>query len=296
MTIPAQSVERTRLYQRLEHLFIGRAKVNILAEIIKALELLTLVPRCDYLLHRLTADALNGRKTESNHFLLLITVTFIQRRKINPALIYIRRQNLNPHPAALTDIINDLIRITHLVRQQRRHKLDRPVRLHIRRLIRNKRIPRRVTLIETVPRKPLNQLEYLLGLLRFQSLLRTPLDESLFLLRYGPGLFLADCLNQRIRLPQRYVTEPVANPHHLLLVNHDAVRFFEHLFHNRMRQLPPRPVLAVNVISNQNHRPRPVQRVGRYQILNPVRHHLHQQILHPARLELEHSLRLTAGE
>ena len=223
-------------------------------------------------------------------------MTFIQRRKINPAFIYIRRQNLNPNSAALTDIINNLVRITHLVRQQRRHKLDRPVSLHIRSLIRDKRISRRVTLIETVPRKSLNQLKYLFRLLRLQPLLRTPFYKSLFLLRYGPGLLLTNCLNQRISLSQRYVTEPVAYPHHLLLVNHNAVRLVEHLFHNRMRQLPPRSVLAVNVITNQNHRPRPVQRVGRNQILNPVRNHLHQQILHPPRFELEHSLGLPTGE
>ena len=56
-----------------------------------------------------------------------------------------------------------------------------------------------------------------------------------------------------------------------------------------MRQAPLGAMLAVDVIRNQDHRPRAIERVGGDQIFDPVGLHLHQQVLHTARLELENT-------
>ena len=55
-------------------------------------------------------------------------------------------------------------------------------------------------------------------------------------------------------------------------------------------------MLAVDVVGDQDHRAGAVQGVGGDQVLDAVRLHLHQQVLHPARFELEHALGLAVGE
>ena len=51
-------------------------------------------------------------------------------------------------------------------------------------------------------------------------------------------------------------------------------------------------MLAIAIQRNQLHRPRAIQRIGRNQILQPIRLHLHQQILHPTGFKLKNPLRL----
>ena len=55
-------------------------------------------------------------------------------------------------------------------------------------------------------------------------------------------------------------------------------------------------MLPLDVIGNQLHRPRAIERVSGDQFLDPLGVHLHQQVLHPAGLELEHALRPPLGE
>src|SRR3546814_5804781 len=65
----------------------------------------------------------------------------------------------------------------------------------------------------------------------------------------------------------------------------------------RMRVLHLRaPVLALDEVRDQVHRPRPEQRVQRDQALEPIRLRALEQLAHAARLELEHRDGLAPGE
>ncbi len=55
-------------------------------------------------------------------------------------------------------------------------------------------------------------------------------------------------------------------------------------------------VLAVDVVGDQDHRAGAVEGVGGDQVLDAVRLHLHQQVLHAAGFELEDALGLAVGE
>src|SRR3546814_16628941 len=56
------------------------------------------------------------------------------------------------------------------------------------------------------------------------------------------------------------------------------------------------PVLALDEVRDQVHRPRPEQRVQRDQVLEPIRLRALEQLAHAARLELEHRDGVAAGE
>ncbi len=63
-----------------------------------------------------------------------------------------------------------------------------------------------------------------------------------------------------------------------------------------MRGVPRLAVLAAAVIGDVGHRPRPEQRAGGDQILEPVGPHLAQRVPHAGRLELEHAARVAARQ
>ena len=55
-------------------------------------------------------------------------------------------------------------------------------------------------------------------------------------------------------------------------------------------------VLAIAIQRDQFHRPRAIEGVGGDQIVQPVRPHLHQQILHSAGFKLEDALGFAAAK
>ena len=235
-------------------------------------------------------DALDRRQAEADHALAALAGLLVQRREIDIAVVDVRRHHLDAHLPALADVLDDLVRVAHFVGQQGRHELDGPVGLHVRRLVRDERVPRRVALVEAVAREPLDQLEDLLRLVLLQALADAAGEEPLLLLLDDAGLLLADRLDERVCVAQRDVPQPVADLHDLFLVGHDAVGLFEDLGHDRVGQGPFGAVLAVDVVGDQDHRAGTVQGVGGDQVLDAVRLHLHQQVLHPARFELEDAL------
>jgi hypothetical protein len=96
--------------------------------------------------------------------------------------------------------------------------------------------------------------------------------------------------------PDRFL-RPVGHGDARILVDtHDAVGLLEDLGHDGVGQGPFGAVLAVDVIGNQNHRAGAIQGVGGDEVLDAVRPHLHQQVLHAARFELEDALGPAAGE
>ena len=150
--------------------------------------------------------------------------------------------------------------------------------------------------IKTISGEFFDQFINVIGLFFGQPLADTALDKA-FLSGIDNGLFLlADRLNQPIRLPQRNIPQPVTNPHHLFLVDHNTEGLFQHLTHDRMRHLPLGPVFSLDKVRDQRHRSRSIQRIGRDQILQSVRPQFHQQILHPAGFKLEHTLGPSGSE
>ncbi|OQA00699.1 MAG: hypothetical protein BWY71_00651 [Planctomycetes bacterium ADurb.Bin412] len=269
------------------------------------------LPRPDNLFHRPYPDSFHRRQPKPDMLPLAITVLrflfgrtgrfplfllrrvllVINDRKIGKTLIDVRRQNIDPHLPAFVNIFGHLLRRSHFKRQQRRHELRRIMRLEIRRLKCQNRILAGVALVESIAPEPLDQLKNFLGLL-FGNPFRKASGQKGILLGLNDAVFLlADRLDQPVRPRQRQVPQPVQDLHHLLLIHHDPVGFLEHLFHDRVRQRPALSVLAAVIIRNQRHRPRPVERIGRNQIFNPVRPHILQQIPHPVRFKLEHALR-----
>ena len=144
-----------------------------------------------------------------------------------------------------------------------------------------------MALIKSVSGKAFDQLKNIFRLFFLQALIDAPADKSFLLLGDRLSLLFTYRLNKSVSLAKRYISQPITDQHHLLLVHHNAVRFFKDLGHDRMRQRPFRSVFTVDVIRYQYHRSRPIERIGRDKVLEPVRLHLHQQILHPAGLELK---------
>ena len=103
---------------------------------------------------------------------------------------------------------------------------------------------------------------------------------------------LAHRAAQQIRSPQAVARHLLGDLHHLFLIDHDAVGLGQDLVQFRMRRLPFLAVLALAIIGNIGHRPRPVQRHRRDQILEPVGPHLPQHVAHALAFTLEHPARI----
>ena len=108
---------------------------------------------------------------------------------------------------------------------------------------------------------------------------------------------LADRATERLRLGRREAGELLRDLHVLLLVDADPVRVAvigsQPLVDVRDRLAA---VLARRVARDVLHRPRPVERDERDQVLELRRLHLAQRVAHPGRLELEDAGRVRAGE
>ncbi|MBA7658542.1 hypothetical protein ES703_66498 [subsurface metagenome] len=175
-------------------------------------------------------------------------MAFVKRGKVDAAFVNIRREHLDAHSFGFVDVVDDLVGVAHFIRQQSRHKLDRPIGLHIRGLVCDEGVAGRMTFVEAIAGESFDKLENLLSLASGQTLINAARYKSFSFLGDGSGLFFAYRLDKPIGFTQRDVTEPVANAHHLFLVDHNAVRFTEDFGHNRMRQGPFRSVFSVDVI------------------------------------------------
>ena len=296
MAVAAKPVEGAALDQGLDHLLVDGPQVHVLAEVKQTLEPPDALAGLDHVLDGFFAHALDRRQPEANHALIALAGLLVQRREIDVAVVDVGRHDLDAHPLAFGDVLDDLLRVAHFVGQQGRHELDGIVRLQIGRLVGDERIARRVALIEAIAGEPLDQFENLLGLVLLQALGDAAGEEPLFLLLNDGDLLLADGLDERVCVAQRDVAQPVANTHNLLLIYHNSVGLLEDLGHDRVGQGPFGAVLAVDVVRDQGHRAGAVEGVGGDQVLDAVRLHLHQQVLHAAGFELEHALGLAVDE
>ena len=123
------------------------------------------------------------------------------------------------------------------------------------------------------------------------------LDEDRPMLGHLLGQLLAHGLAQQVGAGQRVAADLLRDLHHLFLVHHHAVR-------RRQDRLQPRigirgalaPRLARDIVGNQLHRTRAVQRDQRDDVLEAGHRRLLQQFAHAARFELEHGGRIAVLE
>ena len=124
-----------------------------------------------------------------------------------------------------------------------------------------------------------------------------PLEELVLQRRHQLVDLLADRLAQVVGLGRAEAADLLGDLHRLLLVDRDAVRRAGDRLQARVDEgdlLLAR--LPLRVVRDVLHRPRPVERDERDQILEDGRLHLPQRLAHARRLELEDADRLAAGE
>ena len=122
-------------------------------------------------------------------------------------------------------------------------------------------------------------------------------DEDVALFRHLLDVLLAHRPAQQIGAAERVAADRLRDLHHLLLVHHHAVGRREDRLEPRVRVVDPlAPALSRDVIGNERHRTRPVERDQRDDVLEPGRRRLLQQIAHAARFKLEHGGRIAGAE
>ena len=126
---------------------------------------------------------------------------------------------------------------------------------------------------------------------------RRAVDEGLAL-RLHLGLdLLAHGAAQQIGAAQRVAAEHLRDLHHLLLVDHDPMRFRQDRLERGVEIV--RPLLAVlhrDVARDVLHRPRAIERVHGDDVLEAVGTQLAQHVAHARTFELEHADRVAAPQ
>ena len=129
---------------------------------------------------------------------------------------------------------------------------------------------------------------YLLEHLLLMAVLHPLAHEFHLELRHLVNLLLAHGLAEHVAFSSGEVGEEARQEHHLLLIDRDAVGLLQILLHdgdvvgNRLLA-----VLTRYERRNVVHRPRPVEGVHGYEVLEFARLELAQRVLHPLRLKLE---------
>ena len=154
-----------------------------------------------------------------------------------------------------------------------------------------------MALVEAVVREPLEQFEDRLRLGLFDAALDAARHEAGFLLLHLGADLLAHGAAQQIGLAERVAREHLRGLHHLFLIDDDAVGLAQHRLELGMDVFGLlHAVLARAVGRDVRHRPRPVERDQRDDVLEAVRPHVEQRAAHALTFQLEDAHRLGAGE
>ena len=193
--------------------------------------------------------------------------------------------------------LGDLVGVPGLERQRGGHELDRVVRLHPGRLVGDEGIGRRVGLVEAVLRELGAGVEDGDGGVPVDPALGRAHEEAAALgVHLGLDL-LAHGAAQEVGLGERIAGQILGDLLDLLLVGDDAVGRLEDRLQRRMEVLDRlAPELPGAIGRNVRHRPRPVERDQRDQVLEAVGLHVDQRSPHARAFHLEHADRLAAGE
>ncbi len=124
----AEVIHGAGLDQRLQHATVQHAQVNFLAELKDGAEAAQFFARRYDGLNRVAAHVLHRGQSKTN--------CIFMRREERVTYVHVRRLNGNTHFAAFIDVLHHVVRVACLRREQRRHELNRIMRLEISRVIR----------------------------------------------------------------------------------------------------------------------------------------------------------------
>ena len=223
--------------------------------------------------------------------------------KLRVRLVDVGRQHLDAHVPALAQVQRRLVLVVLHGGEQRGHVLGRVVRLEERGPVRHQAVPGGVRLVERVVRERDEDVPQRLDRALGVPVGAHPAGERDVLLVEDLLLLLAHRAAQQVRAAERVAGELLRDRHDLLLVHDQAVRVVQDLGQrlgqlgmDRLDRLAPVLAVGVVVVRVGAHRPGPVQRQHRGDVLERVRLHRAQQRPHRAAVELEHPERVTAGE
>ena len=162
------------------------------------------------------------------------------------------------------------------------------------RVISQQRISGRVRLVKAVTRELLHQVKHFVGFFFRQAVNAGTLAKYFAVGRHLFFIFFTHCTAQHVGSTERVTTQNLRGLHHLFLVNHDAVGFFQHRLDAWVRVF--RHLFALftgNVGRNQVHRTRSVQRIHRNQIFQAIGPGVFEHSLHADTFKLENSFGFT---
>ena len=133
-------------------------------------------------LHGAFADVLDRGHAEPN--------AVVDDREMFVALIDVRGQHRNAEPATFGEVADDLVRIAHVGRHQRRHEFGRVMGLEVGCLVTDHRIGGGVRLVEPVAGELLDQLIQLVGFFLRNFFLLRPFQELTRSFSISSGFFL----------------------------------------------------------------------------------------------------------
>ena len=219
-------------------------------------------------------------------------------RELQAGAVDVRGLDVDAEALGEPEVLLLVLVVVGLVLQLGREVLDGVLRAEVGLLVGEDGVGGRVGAVEPVRRELRDLVEDLVreplvdavrGLAALDEL--DPLRHHLLL------LLLAHGAAEEVRLAEGEPGEDLGHLHHLLLVDGDAVGLRQHGLEERVVVLDDlAAVLPLDVVRDEVHRARAVERVHGDDVLDPGGLQLSQPLLHPRRLELEDAGGLAAAE
>ncbi len=217
--------------------------------------------------------------------------------KLTRGFIDIGRKDSDMERLRLADELGEFGRIIPVASHERGHPFIRIIGLEKGGRIGEIRIGRSVRFVEAVGGKLFNFIENAAGRIGIDPFQRAAAEELFPLTSHLVSIFFAHGSAQDIALAERVAGERAGDLHHLLLIDHNAVRFGQDILHQRMVDLCRfTPVFAVDEGGDHVHWTWAIEGAHSDDLLKRIDVELFGEILHTARLELEHAERLSLIE
>ena len=233
----------------------------------------------------LFADALDGAEAEADG------VVLDDGREVGVGLVHVGAEGLHAEGFDLRHEFGELVRVALFGREHRGHELDRIVGLQVGGAVREDGVGGGVRLVEAVLGELLQGGEDLLGLLLVDVVGGLgALDEDRALLLHLLADLLAHRAAEHVGAAEGVAGDDAGGFHHLFLVDQDAVGLLGDLLEERVRVFDEAGVvLALDVVRDELHRARTVERDERDDLVDLGDVELAAERLHAAGFELEHA-------
>ena len=216
-TFVAQAVEGAAFDQAFDDALVDPAQIDAGTEIQQRFESAALLT--------LGHNRVNGRFANIFYGDQSISDFVVVNLECGPAVVDVRRQDVNGMAATLGHVLDDAIRGMHFTGQQGGQEFDGKVGLEIGGLVGDQRIGRTVGFIEPITAELLHQVEYRFGLIFRNVVFPRAGHETVPVLGHLRGDFFAHGLAQVIRFGHGIIGQIGGNLHDLFLVENDAVSF-----------------------------------------------------------------------